>query len=86
MGVDFTNVVINTTDIFIFAGIILAALGAIWGIRKMIYLGNGGYDPDEVMNNGRPPDGWYDENNVLHTYEGHEDEYNDWLGSIGKDD
>lgn len=37
--VNFSAVKIDTTDIFIFAGIILAAIGAIWGIRKMIVLG-----------------------------------------------
>lgn len=41
MGVDFTDVTISTTDIFIYAGIILAAIGAIWGIKKMINLVNG---------------------------------------------
>lgn len=41
MGVDFTEVTISTTDIFIYAGIILAAIGAIWGIKKMINLVNG---------------------------------------------
>lgn len=39
-GVDFTNVTISTTDIFTFAGIVLAAIGSIWGIRKLIKLGN----------------------------------------------
>lgn len=37
--VNFSAVKIDTTDIFIFAGIILAAICAIWGIRKMIALG-----------------------------------------------
>jgi hypothetical protein len=41
VGVDFTEVTISTTDIFIYAGIILAAIGAIWGIKKMINLVNG---------------------------------------------
>lgn len=41
MGVDFTDVTISTTDIFIYASIILAAIGAIWGIKKMINLVNG---------------------------------------------
>ena len=41
MGVDFTDVTISTTDIFIYAGILLAAIGAIWGIKKMINLVNG---------------------------------------------
>jgi len=41
VGVDFTDVTISTTDIFIYAGIILAAIGAIWGIKKMINLVNG---------------------------------------------
>ena len=41
MGVDFTDVTISTTDIFIYAGIILAVIGAIWGIKKMINLVNG---------------------------------------------
>ena len=41
MGVDFTEITISTTDIFIYAGIILAAIGAIWGIKKMINLVNG---------------------------------------------
>ncbi len=73
--IDFTNVKIDTIDIFIFAGIILAAIGAIWGIRKMIALGNHGEpgNPDDL-----PIAGWYDENNVLHDYEGHEDEYRQW--------
>lgn len=39
-GVDFTDVTISTTDIFTFAGIILAAIGAIWGIKKLIGMGN----------------------------------------------
>lgn len=39
-GMDFTNVTISTADIFTFAGIVLAAIGAIWGIRKLIKLGN----------------------------------------------
>lgn len=39
-GVDFTDVAVSTTDIFTFAGIILAAIGAIWGIKKLIGMGN----------------------------------------------
>jgi len=39
-GVDFTDVTISTADIFTFAGIILAAIGAIWGIKKLIGMGN----------------------------------------------
>ena len=39
-GVDFTDVTISTADIFTFTGIILAAIGAIWGIKKLIGLGN----------------------------------------------
>lgn len=39
-GVDFTSVTISTADIFTFAGIILAAIGSIWGIRKLVKLGN----------------------------------------------
>lgn len=39
-GVDFTDVTVSTTDIFTFAGIILAAIGAIWGIKKLIGMGN----------------------------------------------
>lgn len=37
--IDYSKIKVDTTDIFIFAGIILAAIGAIWGIRKMIILG-----------------------------------------------
>ncbi len=39
-GIDFTDVTISTADIFTFAGIILAAIGAIWGIKKLIGMGN----------------------------------------------
>lgn len=39
-GVDFTNVSISTADVFTFAGIVLAAIGSIWGIRKLVKLGN----------------------------------------------
>ena len=39
-GVDFTDVTISTADIFTFTGIILAAIGAIWGIKKLIGMGN----------------------------------------------
>ena len=39
-GVDFTDVTISTADIFTFAGIIMAAIGAIWGIKKLIGMGN----------------------------------------------
>ena len=152
--VNFSAVKIDITDIFIFAGIILAAICAIWGIRKMFMLGyissipghwqkkydkekdiadykefrdEGGFErgsfsfglggrayrfdgfssdseddfKDEYigsvgdkswyydsegnvysLNNDDPPTGWYDENDVLHIYEGHEDEYNEWLECI----
>lgn len=185
--IDFSAVKIDVTDIYIFAGIILAAICAIWGIRKMValgylssvpghwqkryereqdladyrefrdeggfesgthlgsfggrswYLGNdvnaplsdeesyeewaANYEPSshvdvedywddgefesayigsvgdkswyydqdgEVFSttNGipdEPPYGWYDENDVLHIYEGHEDEYNEWLERIKND-
>lgn len=39
-GVDFTNITISTADVFTFAGIVLAAIGSIWGIRKLVKLGN----------------------------------------------
>lgn len=39
-GVDFTNVTVSTADVFTLAGIILAAIGAIWGIKKLIGLAN----------------------------------------------
>ncbi|MBU6392768.1 MAG: hypothetical protein KGQ83_11075 [Planctomycetes bacterium] len=38
-GVDFTGVTLSTADIFTFTGIILAALGAIWGIKRLLHMG-----------------------------------------------
>lgn len=40
-GVDFTSIKIDLTDMFIFAGIILAAIGACWAIARLIVLGIG---------------------------------------------
>ena len=39
-AMDFTDVTVGTADIFTFAGIVLAAIGSIWGIRKLVKLGN----------------------------------------------
>jgi hypothetical protein len=39
-GVDFTDVSVDTADVFTLAGIILAAIGGIWGIKKLIALAN----------------------------------------------
>jgi hypothetical protein len=64
--VDFTDVSVNVTDIFIYAGILLAAIGAIWGVRKMIALGNAEAaeaESDEIF--------W--------SAEGREDDYNEWV-------
>jgi hypothetical protein len=39
-GVDFTDVSVDTADVFTLAGIILAAIAGIWGIKKLIALAN----------------------------------------------
>lgn len=69
--IDFTNVNINLSDIFIFEGIILGAIGAIWGIKKMIALGNADfdkkYDSGELIEDS-DYGGWRDSQGKLYKY------------------
>lgn len=83
--INFAPIGIDVTDIYIWAGIILAAIGAIWGIKKMILLG---YD-----SSGDIPEHWqarYDREQDNIAYKefrdsgGFEDDSDDeFIGSAG---
>ncbi|MDE2216559.1 MAG: hypothetical protein KGJ87_05265 [Planctomycetota bacterium] len=39
-GVDLTGVTLDTTSVLALAGIVMVAIGSIWGIKKLVKLGN----------------------------------------------
>ncbi len=68
-NIDFSRIGIDVTDIYIWAGIILAAIGAIWGIRKMILLAyeSNQYDEDNAFIGATRDKYYYYEDGEIHS-------------------